>query len=308
MPDNPQPKTIRVDNPYTDYDSVPLNETPIVIDWKGKIGYGDIISPICYAHNLAEKNATDVVLNFHWKQKNREETRFKEQDPETIIDWAEYIANNTLKPVFWDVKVNHIFDSQLPFNHTNYDDKKGHKLAFSLHNMRYSRFGVHDYDNASDNYKELVFVTTTKHAQSIIEYDPKKAWKDPLGNTPGGHAWPRVADICAKRGWRIMHVHYETPIQEVVKKMMKARCVIGYHGAHMWLARWLGKPMILFAKGNLPQRAFPWAIKHEYWTDFVPDNIEETIQQSVKKREEIENELRYYLTNSNFHRLRSERT
>ena len=36
-------------------------------NWKGKIGYGDIISPISYAYNMAEKNSTDVILKFHWK-------------------------------------------------------------------------------------------------------------------------------------------------------------------------------------------------------------------------------------------------
>ena len=37
----------------------------VEIDWKGKIGYGDIVSPICYAHNVAQKNTCDVDLNFY---------------------------------------------------------------------------------------------------------------------------------------------------------------------------------------------------------------------------------------------------
>lgn len=300
MPENPSIK-VRVDDPYKEYLSVPLEENPLVIDWKGKIGYGDIISPISYAYNVAEKNGTDVVLNFHWEAE--EPTKYKEQDTETIIDWCDYIVNNTVKPVFWDVKVNHIFGSKLPFNHSNYDD-----LKLGLHNLRFSNFGMHDYNNDHSRYRELVFVTTTKHKQSIEEYDKNKVWKDPLGGTPGGHAWPRVADICAKRGWKIHHIHYETPIHQCVKKMMGARAVIGYHGAHMWLARWLGKPMIIFSKRNITAKAFPWALQYEYWTDFSPDTIEEQIQTSVQKRERTIDELRYYLTNSNIHRLRSQRT
>ena len=41
----------------------------VKIDWKGKIGYGDIISPICYAHSMAQKNCCDVELIFHWPHK-----------------------------------------------------------------------------------------------------------------------------------------------------------------------------------------------------------------------------------------------
>ena len=192
---------------------------------------------------MAEKNNTDVVLNFHWEAENAEATKYKEQDSETIIDWCNFIVNNTVKPVFWDVKVNHIFGSKLPFNHTNYDDTK-----MSIHNLRFHNQGLHDYNNDHKRYKELVFVTSSKHKQSISEYDENKVWKDPLGATPGGHAWPRVADICAKRGWKIHHVHYETPIATCVKKMMNARAVVGYHGAHMWLAKWLGKPMVVFSE------------------------------------------------------------
>ena len=39
------------------------------IEWKGRIGYGDIISPICYAHVMAQKNHCDVELLFHWSEK-----------------------------------------------------------------------------------------------------------------------------------------------------------------------------------------------------------------------------------------------
>ena len=106
MPNNPLMDYIRVDDPYEPYRVVPIHESPIVINWKGKIGYGDIVSPICYAHNMAEKNSCDVVLRFHWKQK--EKKLYKQQDNEYIQDWVDYIANHT-KPVnFWDVKIEHV--------------------------------------------------------------------------------------------------------------------------------------------------------------------------------------------------------
>ena len=82
---NPHTK-FRLDDPYKDYYPCPAPDNPLVIDWKGKIGYGDVISPICYAMNMAEKNQVDVVLNFHWKEKKP--TKYKPEDKETIQDFA----------------------------------------------------------------------------------------------------------------------------------------------------------------------------------------------------------------------------
>ena len=49
MPNNPHTE-FRLDDPLKDSKDVSVrdNISPIVINWKGKIGYGDIISPISY--------------------------------------------------------------------------------------------------------------------------------------------------------------------------------------------------------------------------------------------------------------------
>ena len=203
----------------------------------------------------------------------------------------------------WDVKIEHVYDSPLPFNHDNYD-----ATDMELHNLRFSTYGLNDYNNAYSKYSKITFVTSIKHKQQLAEYDKGKAWKDPLAQTPSGMAWPRVADLIKKRGWDPRFVHYETPMQKCIDTMLSCRCVIGYHGAHMWIARMLGMPMIIFSKGQLTKKAFPWALTFEYWSDFHPELIEEYVQQSVQKREEVINEYKYWLTEPNFHRLRSERS
>ena len=177
-----------------------------------------------------------------------------------------------------------------------------------LHNLRFSSYGLSDYNNDHSTYSKITFVTSIKHKQQLAEYDKGKAWKDPLAATPSGMAWPRVADLIKKRGWDPRFVHYETPMQKCIDTMLSCRCVIGYHGAHMWIARMLGMPMIIFSKGQLTKKAFPWALTFEYWSDFHPELIEEYVQQSVQKREELINEYNYWLTEPNFHRLRSERS
>lgn len=309
MPNNPKMKP-RVDDPYVDYKIIPIHESPLVINWKGKIGYGDIVSPICYAHNVAEKNKVDVVLRFHWKQE--EKTLYKPDDTEYIQDWCDYIANNT-KPVnFFDVKIEHIYGSELGYNHDNYFD--GNNDFMPIHNLRKSIQGWNDFPNPNvNNPWRLAMVTSLNHKQQMEEYDKNKLWKDPLSKTPTGHAWDRVTSSFNKRGFRTKHVHYETPIDHAVKIMTMSNGVIGYHGAHMWLAKWLGLPMIIFSKGgkshgNITKKSFPWAIIYEYWTDFDPEHTVELLAESVRLRDEVYEEYKYYLTGPNLHRLRSQRS
>ena len=302
MPNNPH-TPFRLDHPLQDYKEHSIRDVlnPLVINWKGKIGYGDIISPISYAYNMAEKNSTDVILKFHWKES--EPQKYKDSDTETIQQWIDTTNNLMTKPPFWDVKIEHIYDSPLPYNHDNYD-----ATDMELHNLRFSTYGMNDMNNAYKTYSKITFVTSIKHKQQLAEYDKGKAWKDPLAATPSGMAWPRVADLIKKRGWDPRFVHYETQMQKCIDTMLSSRCVIGYHGAHMWIARWLGMPMIIFSKGSLTKKAFPWALTFEYWSDFHPELIEEYIEQSVQKREEVIDEYKYWLTEPNFHRLRSERS
>ena len=302
MPNNPH-TPFRLDHPLKDYTehSIRDNFDPLVINWKGKIGYGDIISPISYAYNMAEKNSTDVILRFHWK--DAEPQKYKDKDSETIQQWIEKTNNVITKPPFWDVKIEHVYDSALGYNHDNYDAKD-----MELHNLRFTQYGMNDADNAFLTYNKICMVTSIKHKQQLADYDKGKAWKDPLAQTPSGMAWPRVGDLIKKRGWDPRHVHYETPMQKCIDIMLQSRCVIGYHGAHMWIARMLGMPMIIFSKGKITKKAFPWAMVFEYWSDFHPELIEEYVQQSIQKREEIRSEYKYWLTEPNFHRLRQERS
>lgn len=230
MPNNPH-TPFRLDDPlvpdYNEY-SIQDNLNPLVINWKGKIGYGDIISPISYAMNLAEKNSTDVILRFHWEQK--EPQKYKPEDKETIQTWVKKVFNMLQKPQFYGVRIEHVYDSKLGYNHDNYDT-----TDFIYHNLRLTNHGLNDYDNCptfvNHNWRNITMVTSMKHKQLLHEYDKNKAWKDPLADTPSGYAWPKVGELIRKRNWELKHVHYEDAFHNVVKTMLTSRCVIGYHGA-----------------------------------------------------------------------------
>jgi hypothetical protein len=281
--------------------SVELPELPVVIEWKGKIGYGDIVSPISYAHNIADKNSTDVRLNFHWDYSKP--TRFKESDQETIHDWIPEIANEITPAKFFNVEINHIFNSKLNFNHTNYVEGSN-----MFHNMRFAKNGSSDYNYSRKNNKTIVLVTSLENKEQFKDYDRSKLWKDPIGDTPDGNAWRKVGDLIRKRGYNVVHVHYSTPIDTAIGIFKRCRGVIGYHGSLMWLARMYGCPMVIFSKGKLTKQAFPWARVYKYWNDFEIRNIEEEFQSSISRREQLIEEYEKYLTIPNLHRLRGERT
>ena len=302
MPNNPPIKK-RVDSPFKDYRDNPIasNSDPLVINWKGKIGYGDIISPISYCMNLAEKNSTDVKLRFHWDYDAPR--KYNDKDSETIQDWIEQTYNFLQKPMFYKMEIEHVWNSKLGYNHNDYDTKN-----FECHNLRFGTWGHNDGRNGHDNWKKLTMVTSIKHKETWAEYDISKRWKDPLAATPCGFAWPKVGSLIEKRGWSLKYVHYQDKMSQVVNTMNQCRGVIGYHGAHMWIARMMGLPMIIFSKKPLTEKAFPWCIRFEYYTDFNPDSIEELLQMSIDKREKLKEQYEYYLTEPNIHRLRGERT
>ena len=165
MPNNPD-TPFRLDDPLQGSKDISIrdNINPLIINWKGKIGYGDIISPISYAYNMAEKNSTDVILRFHWK--DSEPVKYKEKDTETIQQWIDITNNHMERPAFWDVKIEHVYDSALPYNHDNYDAKN-----MELHNMRFSIFGMNDMNNAYATHNKITFVTSIKHKQQLKDYE-----------------------------------------------------------------------------------------------------------------------------------------
>ena len=73
----------------------------IEINWKGKIGYGDIISPLCYSHVLAVKNGIEVQLNMYWETSKGH--LFKEKDSESL-DYRQRFLFDLIEPVQPDRK------------------------------------------------------------------------------------------------------------------------------------------------------------------------------------------------------------
>ena len=112
MPNNPH-TPFRLDDPYKDYTKHKLDNRmdPLIINWKGKIGYGDFISPVSYALNMADCNGTDVILRFHWPQEGP--SKYKDADPETYQDIIDQTYNMLQKPTFFNVSIEHVYTTMI---------------------------------------------------------------------------------------------------------------------------------------------------------------------------------------------------
>ena len=263
----------------------------LTIDWKGKIGYGDIVSPIAYAHNMAEKNSIDVDLNFHFTHSPGQ--LFKPQDPETINERIEFIAQTMTPARHWNVKVNQFYNKSMKADHTNYD------AASIYHNLRFSALNSW---NGSGDY--IALVTTMRNKKQFKDYAPGKQWKDPLGDTPGGNAWQTCTQILQKQGYDVKFVEYHHPVGRACRILQKAKFVVGYHGASTWLARFIGAPLIIFSKGKLTRTSFPYAKIFQYWSDMEITNLDKYVNESIENLEYHKEQLNDYLTLPNIHRLR----
>lgn len=246
----------------------------IQIEWKGKIGYGDIISPICYAHNISSKLRTKVELNFRWNEDSFH--KIYDTDPETLWFRADYL-NSLCEKRNTDVTVYHRFKSPLEINHTNYDwDTVG---SDPLHNYWFVK---EKFKNTKQS-NLIVFNTTLQNKQTLKQYG--KSWKDPIADK-----WNSLLQE-AKRTHDVVDVNYSTRIQDMVSMMRGCKLFIGYHGTAAWVARLLEVPSIIFSGGGkLTSSSFPQA---SVLTDLQdPDNFLDSIDSYEKQQRSKIDEIR----------------
>ena len=253
----------------------------IEINWKGKIGYGDIISPLCYSHVLAVKNSIEVQLNMYWETSKGH--LFKEKDSESL-DYRQRFLFDLIEPVQPKVTLNQYFNEKLDYNHDNYDPTSPH------HNFWYSKI-----KNTPGDY--IVLNTTENNLQQFKDYSKHKQWKDPLG-IEGFH---KLKDILSV-DYKIIEVDYSTPITTVVDLYKNCYCAIGYHGSTMWVARYLRTPLIVFSSDHkISKYAFPWAKILNNVDNF---DLELFRNESIHNLGLFEYEHIEYLKKPNLHRLR----
>lgn len=215
----------------------------IEIKWKGKIGYGDVVSPICYAHNVSFKLQTPVKLVFFWPHGPKQ--RVHDHDPETLWERADYIASLCCK-IGTDVSVTHMFNSNLNTQHTNYKwDVVGHD--------RFHNFWFPVTPNCLQEPSNIIVVNSTKgNFVSLADYG--KSWKDPAAGK-----WDQIVGQLSAHG-SVVTVDNRTPISQLLSLLRKSKAFVGYHGTAAWPAKFMQVPSIIISGGgSLTRSAFPSA-------------------------------------------------
>lgn len=244
---------------------------PLSINWKGKIGYGDIVSPICFAMNEAERLEDFVFLNFHFS--HHDGTKFKERDAETINDRVDFIWEHTEKPT-QKVMMMQFMESRISYDHTNYNPTNE---TLPYHNLRFS--DTYRWKGQGDH---IAVIPSTRNKKQFRDYAPKKAWKDPMVDK-----WDEYIDNIDTK---VEQVHYETPIKEACEILSSAKLVVGYHGSAMWLARWIGAPMVVYSDRSISQKVFPWCVHNPNQLD-----LPISLGKSIDKKYEVLRNLERYL-------------
>jgi hypothetical protein len=228
------------------------------IKWLGKIGYGDIISPICHA--MVAKRP----LDFYWKY------------PLSDLHAESMLNVNTLIGRFEvTVPVNHHklddqFNGSVPFEGIDIKDSKTHNIWLPQ-----------TKEMLPDEVKEYVAINTPLQNQVPLDYYDfgKKQWKDPYLETP--ERWTQAESDILDRGYPLVRVSYRRTLDQNIDTLLKTKMFIGYHGQCAWLARLMGLPMWIMSKDpKWTEQIFPWAVIS---THFDIRNLEANYQKSINK-------------------------
>jgi hypothetical protein len=228
----------------------------MIIEWKGKIGYGDIVSPLCYAQNQSEITGKLVNLQFYWPHEHLDYIAQNKATCKKLVDLID----------LRHVVVDHIDDSYLPYNHTNYDAVPCRENDV-YHNIYFPKIDI--------DPKYTVVCSPIGNKQPLMDYSKGKAWKDGLGFLQ----WLELER-------NAIVVNYKTPFDELVDILSNCRYYIGYHGSVSWMARLFGLPMTIHSHdARFTQWAFPWQAK-------TMEESQILLEQCKVKREQYIDNLR----------------
>jgi len=108
----------------------------------------------------------------------------------------------------------------------------------------------------------------------------------------------------------VKYADYGTPIHELIDMYSKCVLAIGYHGSTMWVARYLGCPMLIYSKKKITSKSFQWAIVKDKleMRELLNKNPYQLRERSLNRLGELNVQFEQYLNIPNLHRLRGKRT
>lgn len=198
---------------------------PIVVEWKGKPGYGDMCSAVGYANNLSQKTGKKVRLE--WTSFNgfleRLDPVHEHPDSEDANDRL-YKIFDMMKTEKVELKIR--YNENLPYQHS---ELPNHPLYFYRYMKPEYKWegggGYIVFNTTQNNYVQWKDYTNPKH----------KSWKSP-------DSW----DNTYENFDRVRFVDYRTPLEELVDILKNCDLFVGYAGGAAQLAQTMGVPMFLY--------------------------------------------------------------
>lgn len=224
----------------------------IEVKWSGGVGYGDIVSPLSYAHNISFYSGIPIKLIFEWKFPK--EYKYNPEDKNCLWEDSDYI-NSIMRKEGTEVSLEHRFSVDSNLRISNYNED------LMLHDP------LHNYWSVSNEYithrpsgrKKIVVNTTLRNIEPFSLYNDRKAkWKDTQRNWSDVISW-----IENYTDYECVLIDYRVPVEKCIEELQDASLFIGYHGATAWLARMCKTPSIIVSikDSYLSHYSFRYAIR-----------------------------------------------
>lgn len=220
----------------------------ITIDWSCGYGagYGDIVSPLCYAQNQSEIYDDVVTLVLNW---TFTESQITGTSPDTKVQYLiEKFDFNNIKIIN---KYDQIYNKWENVN----ESLKSISVIDPLHSVYFP------VPHSNINPKYTVVCSTLNNAEQFDTFaEGKRKWKDTISNDE----WRNLINQP-----NTIHIDYRTPLHEAIDVLYNCKFFIGYHGSCSWLARLMGVPLKIYSNSKkFTSFSFPWSLNMNEPVDY----------------------------------------
>jgi hypothetical protein len=208
----------------------------INLEWYAAIGYGDILLPISYAHNISHTFKEEVNINLLYKE--GVDYKYNENSKEFLWEQAEYLNSICDKSDIAGVTLSHKFHDTSKIRWSGYDQSLLTKVKY--HNQWYIN------KIRSEKNPKIVIGSTVNNKIPLMKYQGgSKTWKSSQDWAMLENSLKTISD-----SYEIVHIDYTTPLKQAIEELKDASLFIGYHGGMAWLARFWTTPSIVLVKPN----------------------------------------------------------
>ena len=208
----------------------------INLKWYAAIGYGDILLPISYAHNISQLFKEEVNVELRYNEGI--DYKHNEDSKEFLWEQAEYLNSICDKSDIVGVTLSHKFHDISKIRWSGYDESLLRKDKY--HNQWYIN------EIKSEKVRKIVIGSPINNKIPLRKYKGGKlSWKISQDWNMLEEDLKTISD-----SYEIVHIDYTTPLPEAIEHLSDAALFIGYHGGMAWLARFCATPSLVLVQTN----------------------------------------------------------